>query len=161
MRKIVAGFILGAASIGFSTASLAASDTKEAFNKAAEDYKVAKEKCDKLKGNEKEVCTAEARAARTKTRAEATAASMNTDSAKRQAEVDIAKAEYNVAKAKCNAKEGDEKKTCINEAKEARAKATLETTTQEKASTAMVPKKQDNVNQERAGTRPENRSEKK
>lgn len=133
---------------------------KEAYKKAEDDYKAAKKKCDEMKDNEKEVCVAEARAARTKAKADVEVASKNTSSARRKAQVDIAKAEYGVAKAKCNAKEGEAKDKCINDAKEARAKATLETTTQEKASTAMESKKQA-PNQERAGTRPENRTENK
>ncbi len=131
---------------------------KEVRKKSAEEYKAAMEKCDQMKGNEKEVCTAEARAARTKARAMADAAAKNTSSAKRKAQVDIAKAEYNVAQAKCKAMEGNEREKCVEAAQQARAKATLETTTQEKASTAMEPKKQV-PNQERAGTRPETSTE--
>lgn len=134
---------------------------KEVRKKSAEEYKAAMEKCDQMKGNEKEVCVAEARAARTKARAEADAAAKNTSSAKRKAKVDIAKAEYNVARAKCKAMEGNERDKCVEAAKETRAKATLETTTQEKASTAMEPKTNVKPNQERAGTRPETGSEKK
>ncbi len=133
---------------------------KEVRKKSGDEYKAAKEKCDQMKGNEKDVCIAEARAARTKTRAEAEAAAKNTSSAKRKALVDVADAEYGVAKAKCKAKEGGERDTCMNEAKEARAKATLETTTQEKAATAMQPK-HNNPNQDRAGTRPQTSPEAK
>lgn len=133
---------------------------KEVRKKTADEYKAAKEKCDQMKGNEKEVCVAEARAARTKARAEAEAETKNTSSAKRKALVDTANADYGVAKAKCKAQEGDARDKCMKEAKEKRAKTTLETTTQEKASTAMVPRKQD-PNQERAGTRPETSTEKK
>lgn len=133
---------------------------KEVRQKSAEAYKAAMEKCDQMKGNEKEVCVAQARAERTKARAEADAAAKNTSSAKRKAQVDIAKAEYNVARAKCKAMEGDARDKCVEEAKQARAKATLETTTQEKAATAMEPKRND-PNQERAGTRPETSTEKK
>jgi hypothetical protein len=134
---------------------------KEVRKKSAEEYKAAMEKCDQMKGNEKEVCVAEARAARTKARAEADAASKNTSSARRKAQVDIAKAEYNVARAKCKAMEGDAQDKCVEAAKQERAKSTLETTTQEKASTAMEPKTNVKPNQERAGTRPETGSEKK
>jgi hypothetical protein len=133
---------------------------KEVRKKSGEEYKAAKEKCDQMKGNEKEVCTAEARAARTKARAEAEASVKNTSSAKRKALVDIADADYGVAKAKCKAKEGNERDKCIKEAKETRAKTTLESTTQEKASTAMQPKEMD-PNQDRAGTRPQTSTEKK
>ncbi|MGV3741563.1 MAG: hypothetical protein ACO1NO_04565 [Burkholderiaceae bacterium] len=133
---------------------------KEVRKKSGDEYKAAKEKCDQMKGNEKDVCVAEARAARTKARAEAEAEVKNTSSAKRKALVDIADAEYGVAKAKCKSKEGDERSKCMNAAKETRAKATLETTTQEKASTAMQPKKQE-PNQDRAGTRPQTSAESK
>lgn len=133
---------------------------KEVRQKSAEEYKAAMEKCDQMKGNEKEVCVAQARADRTKARAMADAAAKNTSSAKRKAQVDIAKAEYNVARAKCKAMEGEERNKCVEAAKKERAMATLETTTQEKAATAMEPKRND-PNQERAGTRPETGSEKK
>jgi len=95
--------------------------------KAEADYDVAKEKCDDLKGNDKDVCVKEAKAAYTKTKADAKVArvahedtvktSNKTADAKRDAAEDKRDADYKVAKEKCDALSGAAKDKCQADAK--------------------------------------------
>lgn len=101
--------------------------------KAEATYKVAKEKCDDLKGNDKDVCVKEAKSAQTKAKADAKVtkevkkvATGETPMAKapekiadtkRDAKDDKRDAEYKVAKEKCDALSGQPKDNCIAQAK--------------------------------------------
>jgi hypothetical protein len=100
-------------------------------------YNVAKEKCDDLKGNDKDVCVKEAKAAHTTAKANAkvskTVATQSTNpsttvtgenksvekiaDAKRAANDDKKEAAYKVAKEKCDALTGQPKDDCIAKAK--------------------------------------------
>jgi hypothetical protein len=90
-------------------------------------YDVAKEKCDDLSGNAKDVCVKEADAALTKAKADAKVERVAADTkedtamkeaeARRQAAADKRDADYKVAAEKCDALSGSAKATCINEAK--------------------------------------------
>ena len=90
-------------------------------------YAVAKEKCDDLAGNTKDVCVKEAKAAHVKAKADAnvdrvvadsrnTATEKTTD-AKREAANDKRDADYKVAIEKCDAFSGTAKDTCVRDAK--------------------------------------------
>ena len=96
--------------------------------KADADYDVAKEKCDDLSGNQKDVCVKEAKAAQTKAKADAKVArtttttgtmktSAKTAEVKKDAAEDKREANYKVAKEKCDALSGDAKDKCVSEAK--------------------------------------------
>ena len=95
--------------------------------KAEADYDVAKEKCDDLKGNDKDVCVKEAKATYTKSKADAKVArvaqedtvktSNKTADAKRDAAEDKRDADYKVAKEKCDALSGGAKDKCMADAK--------------------------------------------
>ena len=95
--------------------------------KADADYDVAKEKCDDLSGNQKDVCVKEAKAGLTKAKADAkvdrVAADTRKDSAdktaeaKREAASDKRDADYKVAIEKCDAFAGAVKDTCVRDAK--------------------------------------------
>ena len=88
---------------------------------------VAKEKCDDLSGNAKDVCVKEADAALVKAKADAkvdrVAADTQQDStakqadARQQAEQDKRNADYKVAIEKCDALSGSAKSTCVSDAK--------------------------------------------
>jgi hypothetical protein len=90
-------------------------------------HAVAKEKCDDLSGNAKDVCVKEADAALVKAKADAkvdrVAADTQQDStakqadARQQAEQDKRDADYKVAIEKCDALSGSAKNTCVSEAK--------------------------------------------
>lgn len=90
-------------------------------------YEVAKEKCDDLSGNQKDVCVKEAKAAHVKAKADAkvdrVAADSSRDAMKKTADVkkdaaeDKRDADYRVAVEKCDALTGGAKDTCMRDAK--------------------------------------------
>ena len=84
--------------------------------RAEADYAVAKEKCDDRKGNDKDVCVKEAKAAETKAKADAKATHVSADSRKDAAE-DKRTADYKVAVEKCDSMSGDAKNQCVKDAK--------------------------------------------
>jgi hypothetical protein len=79
-------------------------------------YSVAKEKCDDLKGNDKDVCVKEAKAAKVSAMADAKAGKKIHD-ARADAADDKRDADYKVATEKCDAMSGDAKSSCIATAK--------------------------------------------
>jgi hypothetical protein len=79
-------------------------------------YNVAKEKCDDLSGNPKDVCVKEAKSAHTKALADAKANKEVSD-ARSGAANDKRNAEYKVAAEKCDALAGQAKTDCVAEAK--------------------------------------------
>jgi hypothetical protein len=91
------------------------------------DYDVAKEKCDDMKGNDKDVCVKEAKAMHTKAKADAKVARVSTDQTvktasktadvRRDAAEDKREADYKVAKEKCDALSGNAKDKCVADAK--------------------------------------------
>ena len=104
-RLIQAGVIaLALPTLAFGATS--ASEYSAAKDRTAADYKAAKAQCDRLSGNQKDVCVAEAKAAEKKAKADAEASYKNTDAARRNARIAAAEADYDVAHAKCGAKTG-------------------------------------------------------
>lgn len=106
--------------------------------KADANYAVAKEKCDDLAGNAKDVCLKEAKAAYVTAKADANLAEKTADAnmaarektsdanakasetkmdARKDASAEKRDAEYAVAKEKCDALAGDVKAACIKDAK--------------------------------------------
>ena len=99
--------------------------------KADAAYDVSKEKCDDLKGNDKDVCVKEAKAAYTKSKADAKVARVSNEQmartsttntskvsdTKREAREDTREAQYKVAKEKCDALSGNAKDKCVSDAK--------------------------------------------
>jgi len=79
-------------------------------------YSVAKEKCDDLAGNPKDVCLKEAKAAHVKAKADAKANAKVSEVRKDAAE-DKRDANFEVAKERCGSLAGDAKKRCIDDAK--------------------------------------------
>ena len=88
------------------------------------EYKAAKEKCDAMQGNQKDICQAEAKAHEKVAKAENDAKNAK-DPAKAQAHVARVKADaaYDVAKEKCDEKKGNEKDVCMKDARAQRDKA--------------------------------------
>ena len=90
---------------------------ENAIHETAEaNYKVAKERCDDKKGNDKDVCVKEAKAVMTKAMADAKATMKGTE-ARMDATKDKMDADYKVAAEKCDAMTGDPKSACIADAK--------------------------------------------
>jgi hypothetical protein len=86
-------------------------------------YDAAKTKCDALKDNAKDICVAEAKAARTRTEVDAEAVYKGTPKAREHAIHEIAEADYKVAKERCDDKAGNDKDVCVKVAKAAMTKA--------------------------------------
>ena len=84
--------------------------------KAEADYAVAKEKCDDLAGNAKDVCVQQAKAAETKALADAKL-DKKVGEAHTEATDDKRDAQYKVAAEKCDALAGDAKSSCMAAAK--------------------------------------------
>jgi len=95
--------------------------------KADADYDVAKEKCDDMSGNQKDVCVKEAKAAHTKAKADAKVAKVDSKTAvstaekradvRKEASQDKRDADYKVAVEKCDAMSGAAKDQCVKQAK--------------------------------------------
>jgi len=91
-------------------------DYEAAAKQAKADYTAAKEACQSMKGNDKDVCLKQAKA-------DYTAATENAKVEKKssEAQADAGKAtmeaDYKVAKEKCDALSGDAKSACLAQAK--------------------------------------------
>lgn len=84
--------------------------------KAESAYSVAKEKCDDMKGNDKDVCVKQAKAVEIKALADAKLGKQIAE-AKTDAAQDKRDADYKVAAEKCDALAGDAKSACVAAAK--------------------------------------------
>lgn len=104
------------AELEYSYTGKPSDQTKVMEVKAKTAYDVAKEKCDDLKGNDKDVCVKDAKAARTKALAD-----INMDKqmgeAKKDASAEKRDADYKLALEKCDAMSGEAKTSCIAAAK--------------------------------------------
>lgn len=102
-------------------------DQKVLDAKADAAYDLAREKCDDMSGNTKDVCMKDAKAVRTSAKADArvskTSADANKDKAgamadaKKDAAADKNDAQYKAAKERCDAMAGNAKDACQNDAK--------------------------------------------
>jgi len=102
-------------------------DQKVSVAKADAAYSTAKQKCDDLSGNSKDVCVKDAKAAHVKAKADAkvTKASVDTSKTKAGTMTDVKKdantekreADYSAAKERCNSLAGTAKDTCLSDAK--------------------------------------------
>ena len=122
MKNTFAYLLIGAAVAFYGGQARAATpETKAAYEQAKDDaaaaYKSARAQCDAVTGNPKEVCVAEAKAARVRTEEEAYAFYKNTLKAYTGSRLKIASANYDVDKAKCGALAGNDKDVCIKQAK--------------------------------------------
>ena len=90
--------------------------TKVALAKADASYEVAKERCDDLNGNPKDVCLKEAKAVETRAKADAKASEQSTE-ARQDAAEDKRDADYKVALERCDSMAGAAKDDCQKAAK--------------------------------------------
>jgi hypothetical protein len=122
MKTTISCALMGLALLGSASAFAApTAEAKAAYvqakDRAEADYKLARAKCDAITGNPKDVCVAEADAARVRTREEASALYKNTLKAFTESRMKIADANYTVDKAKCAALTDNDKDVCIKQAK--------------------------------------------
>jgi hypothetical protein len=104
------------AQLEFDRSGKPADDTKLRVAKADADYAVAKEKCDDLAGNAKDVCRKEASAVQVKALADARTSQKIHELRKDSAD-DKRDADYQVATQKCQALAGSAKDSCMASAK--------------------------------------------
>jgi hypothetical protein len=119
--------LLGAAWLSIAPAlaqtegRVAPASSKAAYDLARDNasvsYKRARDACDTITGNPKDVCVAEAKAARVRADEEANAYYQNTLKAFTQSRMRIADANFERDKARCNALTGNEKDVCVSQAK--------------------------------------------
>ena len=95
-----------------------ADKTKVLVAKAESSYAVAKERCDDLDGNAKDVCVQEAKAAEQKALSDAKMGEKIAE-ASTEASEEKREADYKVANEKCDALSGAAKSNCVNAAKAA------------------------------------------
>jgi hypothetical protein len=104
----------------FAADNMAKDAAKAEKQRIEADAKSAREKCKDLKGNAKDICTAEAKGQEKIAKAEL--ALKQKDTPKNRYDVAAAKADmdYNVAKEKCDDMKGKDKDACQKTAKDAR-----------------------------------------
>src|SRR5262245_6241230 len=87
------------------------------------EYKAAREKCDPLQGNAKDVCQKEAKGKEKVAKAELEAKTRPTPASQRKVQEAKAEAAYDVAKEKCDDQKGNDKDVCQKDAKAAYERA--------------------------------------
>ena len=93
-----------------------AANTDALIARADAEYDVAKEKCDDLAGNAKDVCVKEAKAAHTRAKVDAKT-NRKVSEVRKEAAEEKRDANYDVAKERCETFAGDAKSQCIKDAK--------------------------------------------
>lgn len=121
MKTLIATLFATAAGAAFAAPTVALNHDPASYKavtqKASADYKAASAKCGSMSGNDKDVCMAEAKLARTRTESDALSQYNNNATSRAKARTNLADAEYDLAKAKCGAKSGADKDDCMNNAK--------------------------------------------
>ncbi|HUG76281.1 MAG TPA: hypothetical protein VML57_02220 [Burkholderiales bacterium] len=121
--------IAAAAAFAFATAVHAQSDDSARKAKDAEEERIeaqakaAKERCDQMKGNAKDLCMAEAKGQERIAKAELDAKHNPSPRNQRRAAEAKVNAEYDVAKQRCDDQKGEAKDQCEKQAKEQRDQA--------------------------------------
>lgn len=120
MTVIAAALSLPYAAPTHAADSMAKDAVKSERQRIEADAKAAREKCKEMKGNAKDLCTAEAKGQEKVAKAEL--ALKQKDTPKNRYDVAAAKAdmEYDVAKEKCDDMKGKDKDACQKDAKTAR-----------------------------------------
>jgi hypothetical protein len=126
MSKLLMTVLAGSLALAASYPA-AAAGSKEEF-KAAQDradatYKTAREKCNAMSGNSKDVCVAEAKGEQKKAKARAEADYKGDEKSRYNLRMAMADADYEVAKERCDARTGNDKDVCLKEAKAAQTRA--------------------------------------
>ena len=127
-NKLITAIVVSLACATWGGQALAATPEAKAAYKAANvqaalNYKQAHAECEKITGNPKDVCIAEAKAVRAYDEAVAQAQYTNTLRAYTKARIKIADANYDVDLARCNALTGNDKDVCVKLAKSTKVAA--------------------------------------
>lgn len=97
------------------TKRVAKAEYNAAVEKAEADYKAARERCDGLGGNDKDICVKEAKADQKRAKADAKAMKKSTK-AHAEANEEQREANFKVAMEKCDSLSGNDKDVCQKEA---------------------------------------------
>lgn len=121
MKTLIATLIAAAAGTAIAAPTVALNNDPATYRnmnqKAASEYKAATAKCDAMSGNDKDVCMAEAKVARVRAENAALAQYSTTPRSREKARSNLADAEYALAKQKCDARQGADKDSCLDNAK--------------------------------------------
>lgn len=117
-------------------------------DQAAAAYKAARARCDVITGNPKDVCVAEAKAARVRAEEEASALYHNTLKAYTDSRLKIASANYDVDKTRCDALTGNSKDVCVSQAKATLVAAQADAKADKKAIEARTDARDDKITAE-------------
>ena len=117
---------LGSAGTAFAQDKMSREAYKAEKDRIEAEYKVAKEKCDKLTGNAEDICEVQAKGNQRIAEAELDARNKNTPRAHEDAKKVRADVQYDVAKEKCDDLSGNAKDACQKEAKAVHARAVSE-----------------------------------
>lgn len=126
MSKLLLAALIGLLAIAVSQPAGALNtepEYKAAKEQADANYNVARQKCNSMSGNAKDVCVAEARGEQKKAKAQAEVAYRRDEKSRYNARIAAAEADYEVAKEKCDARIGEAKDLCLKQAKAAETKA--------------------------------------
>lgn len=121
--RVIAALLLCAGAASAAATPEAKALFENARAAAAADYKAARDRCNGVAGNPKDICIAEAKAARVRAEADATAQYRNTLRAYTKARVDIANADFALDRTRCAALAGNERDVCVERAKASRTAA--------------------------------------
>ncbi|WP_296941998.1 BON domain-containing protein [uncultured Massilia sp.] len=122
MKTLIATLLATAAGASFAQAPTAALNHDAAAyrnitQKATADYQAATAKCDAMSGNDKDICMAEAKVVRVRAENAALAQYSTSPASRQKARTNLADAEYALAKQKCDARDGADKDSCMDNAK--------------------------------------------
>jgi hypothetical protein len=121
-----------AVALAFATGAQAQSTSARQVKNADQDrieaeYKAARERCDPMQGNAKDICQKEAKGKEKVAKAELEAKTNPTAANQRKVQEAKADVAYDVAKERCEDRKGNDKDVCVKDAKAAheRAKADI------------------------------------
>jgi hypothetical protein len=126
-----------------SVLALSEGEYKASRDRIDADYKAESAGCDKLSGNAKDVCMAEAKGHRDVAKAELEANQKNTPKARAKVIEEKADAAYKVAKEKCDDLAGNAKDVCVADAKAQHEKAKATASEQRKVGEAQAETRAD------------------
>jgi hyperosmotically inducible protein len=127
MKTLFAIVLAGIASTCYAAADEQSDAYHSAMKQAAADYKTARANCDTMKGNARTICVDEAHASRAHSEADAMAANnQGSERARSRALTDAADADYALARAKCGDKTGNDKTSCMDDARSTHTAAIAE-----------------------------------
>jgi len=128
-----------AATIGEpSAAGMSKSDYLASKERIGAEYKTAKNSCEPLAANAKDICMAQAKGGERVALADLTASYQPTVKARYDARLARAEADYSVAKEKCDDQAGNAKDVCVKEAEAVRTTAKADAKAHMKATDAKV-----------------------